>query len=657
MSAAARFARAWAALALLASALLIFPAARAQSTAEYAPLAPGWAAYQDGRFAEAAQRWGRTSADDETRPDTLPQAAFAAVLTAFARERAGDARAADSWARAMRLYARAGDSWPRYRDALATEVARIRSAGDAMAAPGAPAAVPPFLRMIAALDDRDRLLSYDGPRAAAAGPAPARESVGIGMGYLGAANAGERTGPAGSVYSNLAAAVAGPEVAVRVPGLPAAAPSVAAGSPSITLRGDGEAAFYRAALHADREDDALAASTCEAGPASLPAGEWQAAAADAWSYVVANRQAGTGLVNGKHGYPYITTSDIAGTLAALIAANQLGLASALQTEAWLRQVLATLRDLPRYGGELPARQYDARTGSLVDLDNNASLTGSGYNLYEIARVLVWLQIAAACYPDLRADALAARDDWKFARATSLGRLHSVLALGGIEQIYVDEPLGYKEYAAAALTLAGLPIPGAFSYAEARERTLENGPVWYDAQPASLPTSDPFILGTIELGGIDGCFRTIARMMYEAQGRHAARLGRPVALGAEVIDRPPWFSFSTVYAGDTAWKAASYDMQADATLRVFSAKAAFGWAAIFPDRYAKALLAGAMRFARAGGVSVGAYESNGMVDATSLDTNAQVLEAAWYVARGRRSFLPPVQAGPADCPAPSREGPK
>ncbi|KWB20811.1 hypothetical protein WL32_16910 [Burkholderia cepacia] len=652
MSPSPRFARGGVLRVLLAMLLAVAALAGAEPLPEYGAFASGWGAYQDGRLADAGRLWERTSTDLEKQAGASRQAAFAAVLAAFALDRANDVRAQELWARAGTLYARSGDTWPRHRAALGAELTSARSAGASIGAPGAPAAVPPFLRMVAALDNRDRLLSYDGPHAAAQAPQPPRAPVGIGVGYLGSGGLSEPGMQPGSVYSSLAVPTAPAGSAPRPPRDANTNTNAAPASAAPASGSGGEGALYRAAVHADAPDGAPSRSTCDSGPLAPLVGAWRPAAVSAWSYFRANRQVATGLVDGKRGYPYITTADLAGTLAALVAADQLGLDTASRIEPWLRQALETVRDLPRYGGELPARQYDARTGTLVGLDNGASPTGSGYSLHEVARVLVWLEIIASCYPDLRADALAARADWRFDRATSLGRLHSVLARDGNEQAYVDEPLGGKEYTAAGLSLAGLSIPDAFSYSEARATQTEDGVVWYDVQPASLPTSDPFILGAIELGGIDGCFVRIGRASYDAQAKRAARLGRAVAVGAEPIDRPPWFSFSTVRAGDIAWKAASYDAREDASLRMFSAKTAFGWAALHTDRYAATLLTSGSRFVRDGGVTVGQYESGVAVDVTSLATNAQVLEAAWYAARGKRPFLVPTVPGPPDCPAPS-----
>lgn len=156
------------------------------------------------------------------------------------------------------------------------------------------------------------------------------------------------------------------------------------------------------------------------------------------------------------------------------------------------------------------------------------------------------------------------------------------------------------------------------------------------------------IGRLELGGIDDCFRTIAKSLYAAQAKRAERIGRPVAVGGEALDRSPWFSFFTVYAGDMAWKAASYDARPDLTLRVFSSKVAFGWSALFTDRYAAWLQSSAARFVHEEGVSVGEYESGGSIDTMSLSTNSFVLEAAWYVARGRRAFLSPVPSRHGVC---------
>jgi hypothetical protein len=101
-----------------------------------------------------------------------------------------------------------------------------------------------------------------------------------------------------------------------------------------------------------------------------------------------------------------------------------------------------------------------------------------------------------------------------------------------------------------------------------------------------------------------------------QEKHAEKIGKPVAGGAEALDRTLILVFLCP-SGEIAWRAASCDAHLDLTLRVFSSKVAFGWSAFVTDHYAVCLQANTARFLHKDGMSVGEFESGGIVDAISL----------------------------------------
>src|SRR5262249_49069031 len=136
-----------------------------------------------------------------------------------------------------------------------------------------------------------------------------------------------------------------------------------------------------AALRSDatRPGAASMVDTSQAPAGSPLAAMDQEMARIAWQYFAANQQSNTGMFNAVHNYPFTTLWDLGSALAGLVAAEQLGLLDSGQFATDLGLLLDTLAVLPLYHQELPNREYDTRTGRMVDVKGRPSNIGSGWS--------------------------------------------------------------------------------------------------------------------------------------------------------------------------------------------------------------------------------------------------------------------------------------
>jgi hypothetical protein len=125
----------------------------------------GWNAYQSGQYAEAARLWqelGWQKNNNIDNDDKL-QAAFAAVLTTIAWEKAGSSQAYNSWSAAIRLYLEAGTQWEQQREQLKKRIGDNRDALRHLNS-DAPIVINPLDQLLLMVDDEVKLADYNGPR-------------------------------------------------------------------------------------------------------------------------------------------------------------------------------------------------------------------------------------------------------------------------------------------------------------------------------------------------------------------------------------------------------------------------------------------------------------------------------------------------------------
>jgi hypothetical protein len=645
----------------------------------------GWELFRSNRPLPAAEAWTQAAGQAAQRRSNVGkrEAAFAHVLASMAYEQAGDERAYASWADAVRLYLELGLTWDREREELRNRWRNLERQL-VQASSGVTPTLAADEQMFADLVQRAGLLDYKGPRPglrdrrnedaeissitpqyfSGAGRVDSSSDVADPQSRYGAVAAAPAAAAPGAIQIG-ARSLAGATPAigrfvasgvVPAPGSasPAARPEAPAAeapaaAPPETPAGSRIVHGRLAAVDATPPQPSSALARRGAGlprqfqhvagkPRALTSLE-RAAAQQAWRYVLANRQSATGLVNGKDSYPVSSVADIAQTIAAYHSALALQFIEREGFEADMRQLLGTLRELPLYNRELYNRDYDSRTGRMLDLGARSSELGSGWAAEDIGRLLLWLRVLGNTAPDLAPAGEAVVGRLRLSRLVSGGLLYSALNQDGREQVFSDLRLGRQQATAAALSLWGVLLPAMLGYDEAVLRRVGTVVAPGDKRDGGAVSPEVFARVIVELGGIDGCFEAAARNMLVAQHTLAARRGAPVMIADELLDRAPWFVYGSLASGGQEWRVNDFDQQPQPALANFSVKAAHLWAAIdssAPTLAARGLADSLERSDR--GLYGGRYLDGRTNLALSLDTNASVLLAANYAQRGGQPLL-------------------
>ncbi|WP_242336155.1 DUF3131 domain-containing protein [Anaeromyxobacter sp. SG66] len=390
-------------------------------------------------------------------------------------------------------------------------------------------------------------------------------------------------------------------------------------------------------LAALASDEALALRR----PAPLDADERRMARA-AWSYFERNTDAATGLAGSVEGYPSTTMWDTGSQLMAILAAEDLGVISTDAAALRLRRALKSLRAIPLFDRKLPNKAYDTRTLEMVGYDNRPAPNGIGWSALDVARVLVPLWIVTWRHPELTPLVRRAVSRWRLGALSDGGALVGAQRRtdGAVER-YQEGRFGYEQYAAKALLPWGVPVARAIDYrahlafSEVLGQRIphdDRHPRRYGGTHAAV-ISEPWILDALE-HGFDATTLPIARALVRVQERRFATTGKLTAISEDALDRAPWFAYSAVLNGDERWTAFAPDGTPVPQDLGFSTKAAVGWGVLFDGEYPDRLAAAARALVDARGLYAGRYDQDGAVNrALSLNTNALVLEALAYRARG------------------------
>jgi Protein of unknown function (DUF3131) len=622
---------------------------------------PGWVHLRDNKPVLAAEAWLR-AAEESTQRRTaagLRESAYAHVLATIAYERAGDARAYVSWSDAIRQYLESGGAWEQDRESLRT---RWKTLERQLAQSGATSA--PSLsadeQMLMDLVKRVEILTYTGPRTGLVEPRNGSTDLSnitpqymAGAGRPTSAEEIARPEPRYSVNHTDAPRPSGvarePRVATGPGAVPAPAPAPVPAPPA-TAAGPAPSWMPRTAVavQSAQMDTPPAAGSAlalqsvrlprqfqpRAGAARSLTPAERATALLAWRYVQVNRQSTTGLVNGKDAYPVTSVADIAMTVSAYLSALALQFVEREDFLTDMRQLLNTLSGLPLYHQELFNREYDSRTGRMLDLSARSSAIGSGWSAEDIGRLLLWLKVLAQTTPDLAPAVESVVGRLRLQRLVAAGQLHSVLHTGERELLQRDLRLGRQQVTAAALSLWGVVLPQMFGYDDVLLRKADGVQVPEDRREGGTVSPEVFARGIIEFGGLDGCFEAAARAALVAQHQLAARRGQPVMVADELLDRPPWFVQGQLTPVADAWKVTGFDQQPYPALATFSTKSAYLWSAIdtAPATQSARTLADQTEPSDHG-LHGGRYLSGELNRALTLDTNASVLLALHHTLRG------------------------
>lgn len=369
----------------------------------------------------------------------------------------------------------------------------------------------------------------------------------------------------------------------------------------------------------------------------------RALAAAAWSYVVRNTDATTGLTASVRAHPSTTLWDLGSQLLAVIAAEDLGLVSREEGRAAIARALRTLGRLPLGEGRLPNKAYDTRTLAMVRYDGTPAPGGVGWSALDVSRLLLALSVAAWRHPELTPLARRAVSRWNLAALSDGASLRGgARGAGGALSIEQEGRLGYEQYAAKALLPWGVPASTALDYrahlafAHVHGQTVPRDardPRDHGGTPAAL-VPEPWLLDALERG-FDAVTLPVARAILRAQERRHRAVGRITAVSEDALDRAPWFAWSAIVNGADTWTALGPDGRRAEGALTFSTKAAVAWGVLFEGEYPERLLAEAARLVVPGeGLHAGRYDATWEVNrALSLNTNAVVLEALAYRVRG------------------------
>lgn len=372
-----------------------------------------------------------------------------------------------------------------------------------------------------------------------------------------------------------------------------------------------------------------------------------ALARTAWRYFEHNTQPATGLVNAAHDYPSTTLWDAASAMAAVVAAHGLGLITPTDADARLAAMLATLRRLPLFRGELPNKAYDTRSAQPVNYANQPAEIG--FSALDLGRMLIWLAIVRERYPQHAAAADAVVAGWSFCGVLdTCGSLFGAVPTADGRVLYLQEGrLGYEEYAAVGFGLWGFDVARAAKPEPFAVADISGVRVPYDARdPRELGAhnyvvTESAVLDGMELGwrAADGTpvpwRRDFADAIYAAQAARYRQTGILTARTEHQLAGAPYFVYDTVYADGFPWNTITDQGAYVPQYAAVAAKAAVGMWALWDTPYTTELFGAVGALADpATGVLEGRFESGGgRIDTYTANNNGIILEALLYKQQG------------------------
>lgn len=406
---------------------------------------------------------------------------------------------------------------------------------------------------------------------------------------------------------------------------------------SVEKRGELFAARTKADVILDRSGARLPLAPARA----LSDEDWQAAAT-AWAYFKRNTQE-TGLVNSVDGFPSTTMWDQGSYLLGLISAHGLGLVDDAEFNDRIRRALDALARIQLFDGMLPNKAYDTRSLLMTNYQNEQTDRGLGWSALDIARIAVPLSIILYDHPEHAPAAAQLLRTWRVDAMMREGQLFGarVNPETGATELVQEGRLGYEEYGARAIALLGVDSLSALKYDDyLKFETVSGVEIGVDSRSYEVfdannyVVSESYVLTAVEFG-LDQEAEELARRVYEAQENRYKETGILTAVSEDNLDQAPWFIYNTVYANGKAWNAMTEEGEDISDLRTVSAKAVFGWDAIFDTDYTRRLrYAVADAFQENGGWFAGLYEADGSKnEVMTANTNGIILQTLFYRQKG------------------------
>lgn len=373
-------------------------------------------------------------------------------------------------------------------------------------------------------------------------------------------------------------------------------------------------------------------------PVSLDARDDEIAAV-AWGYFERNIQPATGLVNAVDGYPSTTMWDTGSTLAAFLAAADLGLISAADEKRYIDKLLQTLETIDLFNEEAPNKVYHTKTAQMADYRNEPNASGIGVSTLDLGRLVSWLKILTNIHPRYADQAAAIIERWSFCRLVAGGQMFGLARNDGKISVLQEGRLGYEQYAARALRQLGFDMSISASYQNRHATVVEvdGVPIAADRRDASqfgahnYVVAESYALDVLE-HGLDKENEPLLDNIFKVQQRRYERTGQLTAVSEDNVDQSPYFVYNTIFTNNRSWFALTDYGEDMESLKTVSTKAALSMAYLLPERdYSKKLLDGIWQARNpAGGWYSGIYEKTQQFNkATTANTNGVVLSLMLY----------------------------
>ena len=365
-----------------------------------------------------------------------------------------------------------------------------------------------------------------------------------------------------------------------------------------------------------------------------------ASARTAWNYVKRTTSPTTGLARALDTWEYVTIWDIGSNLASIHAARALQIIDESEYRSRVDKALATIERMPLYQETVFNRQYNSRTGRMVDRNQKVSDTGFGWSAIDMGRFLIGLKIIE------QNDPTAAPVVQRIVARLKLPSLVKSGYLNGANRDvkfnnhfeYQEGRIGYEQYGAEGLALWGVRADSALSFqTNGRAVTVMGQSLLADARRDDMLTSEPFIMTGLELGWTNPTWEEQSRNMLAAQQERHRKTGRITMASEDAIPVAPMHFYyylihrngkDFIITGPGGETGKSYP-------RWISVKAAYAWHALFPSDYTWSAVTAVKRAGSTGrGWNAGVYEySKRPTPMFNLNTAAVVLESVLYARRG------------------------
>ncbi|MGF1724064.1 DUF3131 domain-containing protein [Photobacterium nomapromontoriensis] len=347
-------------------------------------------------------------------------------------------------------------------------------------------------------------------------------------------------------------------------------------------------------------------------------------------YIDRNWNQQTGLIDSVQGYHHSTMWDVASGLAAILSLEGIGLYTEIEATSKIRLTLHTLERLPLYDERLPNREYDTHTAQPSGNYSSSSSKGNGWSALDIGRLLIWLEITARHKPQFISQITAIKTKWQLSDIIKDKTLYGELKTSQHQRYRQEGRLGYLQYAAQGLELAGFDVSNAFQPDHISSTIIDNTIIYTDDRNLPYFTADPYVLNAIELGQTNAWWDQLIPLFHLHKNK--SRQERKLWIFAEdAMDRSPWFSYNNIYIYGKSWLSTAPGGKPIENPQIFSNKVAQGFSVIFYDdefsqQLSQQIIDNSLAF-RA--IPTGLYKDNAPNTAFNINTNSLVLASLWY----------------------------